>query len=215
MHISYIKIILAVLLFLCLLDMPYDYYQLVRFLAMLAFAYLAYFASQKRNTNAVFIYIGLAILFQPLVKIALGRTIWNGIDVIVGLGLLLSLMPSKTTPKQVEHNNPNNSRITDDAVTPLENITLKVEPVVKEIITVREVIVVNEKGTLNEDLAENETITGKKIKKPSKIKQDNETKNKWLYPTDDLGKLEKGVELDSITYLRENPDKNPNDFTII
>jgi hypothetical protein len=40
-------------------------------------------------------------------------------------------------------------------------------------------------------------------------------KNKWLYPTDEIGKLEKGVEMESITYLRENPDKNPNDFTII
>jgi len=33
----------------------------------------------------------LAILFQPLLKIALGREGWNVVDVIVGVGLLVSM----------------------------------------------------------------------------------------------------------------------------
>jgi hypothetical protein len=43
------------------------------------------------------IYGGLALLFQPFFKIALGREIWNIVDVIVGIGLLLSIYrkPSK------------------------------------------------------------------------------------------------------------------------
>jgi hypothetical protein len=37
-----IKIVLAALFFLCLMDMPYGYYQLVSFLALLGFTILAY-----------------------------------------------------------------------------------------------------------------------------------------------------------------------------
>jgi hypothetical protein len=37
------------------------------------------------------IYGGLALLFQPFFKIALGREIWNVVDVIVGIGLLVSI----------------------------------------------------------------------------------------------------------------------------
>ena len=82
-----IKIILAALLLLCLLNMPYGYFQFVRFSAMIGFAYLAYSASKK---NEMLIYIGLAILFQPFFKIAMGRTIWNILDLIVAIGLLTS-----------------------------------------------------------------------------------------------------------------------------
>ena len=90
-----IKIILAVLFFLCLLDMPYGYFQLVRFAAMIGFAVLAYFASSKDDKTEMIVYIALAILFQPVFKIALGRTIWNVIDVIVGIGLLVSIFVDK------------------------------------------------------------------------------------------------------------------------
>ena len=50
---------------------------------MTGFAYLAYSANQLTNKNEVFIYIALAILFQPTFKIALGRTLWNIVDIIV------------------------------------------------------------------------------------------------------------------------------------
>ncbi len=86
-----IKIILAILLFLCLAKMSYGYYQLVRFLALLGFAVLAFQAHKRENQNEMIIYIALALLFQPLFKISLGRELWNTVDVIVGIGLLLSL----------------------------------------------------------------------------------------------------------------------------
>ena len=90
-----IKIVLAVLLILCLFNMPYGFYQFVRFAAMVAFAYLAFSANEQNKKNEVFVYLALAILFQPFVKIALGRTIWNIIDVVVGVGLLISLLTTK------------------------------------------------------------------------------------------------------------------------
>ena len=85
MKFSAIKVGLAILFFVCLLDMPYGYFQLVRFVALVAFGILAYKANQTGNQTAMLIYIGLALLFQPLIKISLGRQIWNVVDVIVGI----------------------------------------------------------------------------------------------------------------------------------
>ena len=86
-----IKIILAVLFFVCLMEMPYGYYQLVRFAALVGFAILAYKANEQGQKIEAIIYVCLAILFQPLIKIALGREIWNVVDVIVGVGLIISI----------------------------------------------------------------------------------------------------------------------------
>lgn len=86
-----IKIILSILFFVCLADMPYGYFQFVRFAGLFGFLILAYKVhAQDRNIEMI-VYICLALLFQPLFKIALGRQIWNIADVIVGLGLILSL----------------------------------------------------------------------------------------------------------------------------
>jgi len=100
-----IKIILAILLLLCLADMPYGYYQFVRFAAMAGFLYLAYLAiedNKKKNIAVVwseyqvkylplFNYVLLALLFQPFFKIALGRTIWNIVDLIAAFILIGSI----------------------------------------------------------------------------------------------------------------------------
>ena len=87
-----LKIILTSMLFLCLFGMPYGFYQLVRFVAMLGFGLLAYQAYKEERNTELIIYCVLALLFQPIFKIALGRTLWNLIDVIVGIGLLLSIL---------------------------------------------------------------------------------------------------------------------------
>lgn len=86
-----IKTALAILLLLCLLKMPYGYYQLVRFLALVGFGFLAYQAYQQENIAGAFVLIALAMLFQPFFKIALGREIWNIVDIGVAFGLLGSL----------------------------------------------------------------------------------------------------------------------------
>lgn len=86
-----IKIVLAILFFICLLEMPYGFYQFVRFAGLVGFAILAYQANQQGRQTEMFIYAGLALLFQPFFKIALGRQMWNIVDVVVGLGLLVSI----------------------------------------------------------------------------------------------------------------------------
>jgi hypothetical protein len=91
-----IKILLSILLFACLLKMPYGYYQLIRILSTVTFLYLAFLEDKKGIKNNVFIFIGLAVLFQPFVKISLGREIWKLVDVIVAFFLLLNVFLKKS-----------------------------------------------------------------------------------------------------------------------
>jgi hypothetical protein len=93
---DFVKIALTVLMFLCLLDMPYGFYQFVRFAALIGFGFLAYTATEQNKNTEIIIYACLALLFQPFYKIALGRELWNIVDVIIGVGLIGSFMLNKT-----------------------------------------------------------------------------------------------------------------------
>lgn len=84
-----LKLILAATLLLCLAPMPYGYYQLVRVVAMIAFAIMAYQYYEKENVPLAISFCGLALLFQPFIKVALGRTLWNIVDVIVAVVLAI------------------------------------------------------------------------------------------------------------------------------
>jgi hypothetical protein len=92
--------------------MPYGYYQLVRFIAMTVFGVIAWLHYATRHSSRLYVtevqegYIkddsttihskvsmaivfgALALLFQPFFKIALGRILWNIVDVIVA-GMLI------------------------------------------------------------------------------------------------------------------------------
>lgn len=74
---------LAAMMLLCLAPMPYGYFQLVRFVAMIVFGLMAYRYYQNQKMVATWVFGALALLFQPIYKIALGRVVWNVVDVIV------------------------------------------------------------------------------------------------------------------------------------
>jgi hypothetical protein len=85
------KIGLAILILICLFQLPYGYYQLFRFMFVVGFAILAYYEYERKNIPMVILFIGLAVLFQPLAKIPLGRQVWAIVDVIVAVGLVSSV----------------------------------------------------------------------------------------------------------------------------
>lgn len=96
-HIGILKIILAILSLTCLFDMPYGYYQLFRLIAFGAFAYLAYVEQEDKGWLTVWVIS--ALLVQPIFKIALGREIWNVVDVIWSVLLIVSaILRSKEYP---------------------------------------------------------------------------------------------------------------------
>ena len=87
-----VKIALSILLLLCLLKMPYGYFQLVRFIGMIVFIILAYFEKDKTNKILMVVWICSALLINPFIKIALGRFIWNIVDVIWAILLIGTLL---------------------------------------------------------------------------------------------------------------------------
>lgn len=85
----HLPLILAIVLLLCLLPMPYGYYMFVRVVAAVSFAYFAYQFHSTKSEVMMLLFIALALLFQPIVKIPLGRELWNAVDVIVAVGMLV------------------------------------------------------------------------------------------------------------------------------
>ena len=79
----------AIALLVCLLPMPYGYYTIIRFVAMIIFACMAFNFYKEDKIPLCVIACSLALLFQPFYKFALGRTMWNVVDVIVAAALFL------------------------------------------------------------------------------------------------------------------------------
>lgn len=95
-----VKCILAILLFACLLVLPYGFYQMVRFVAFFGFAYLAFNAYEQGHKNMIWYYAAMGLLFQPFFKVALGRSLWNIVDILVGTMLLISAF--RTSGKNIK-----------------------------------------------------------------------------------------------------------------
>jgi hypothetical protein len=85
------KLIWAALLLLCLAKMPYGYYQLIRIVSMIGFGILAATAYRAGKTTETIVFIGLVLLFQPFQKVALGRTIWNLVDIAIAGWLIYTV----------------------------------------------------------------------------------------------------------------------------
>ena len=101
-----IYLILAAMMLLCLAPMPYGYYMLVRFVAMVVFGLIAYRYYMIHKKVAMWVFIVLALLFQPLYKIALGRVTWNVVDVLVAILLIALFFLEKRLSKSNVHYQP-------------------------------------------------------------------------------------------------------------
>lgn len=97
---KYLKIVLAVLLLMCLLDMPYGFYVLIRYVATVAFGYMAYGFYQERKNELAIASGALAVLFQPIIKFALGRFVWNVVDVVAAIALLVLVFVESKNNKE-------------------------------------------------------------------------------------------------------------------
>lgn len=67
-----IQVILILALLLCLFPMPYGYFILVRYLATVVFTIMAYHHYKQQNNTTTYLWVCLALLFQPFFKITLG-----------------------------------------------------------------------------------------------------------------------------------------------
>ena len=98
----WIKISLIIILLLCLFDMPYWYYQLVRIFGTIGFAYLAYIDYKNKVKFTPYIFGIAAILLNPIAKISFGREMWNVIDVVLAGILIVSFFKGRKLKEKEE-----------------------------------------------------------------------------------------------------------------
>lgn len=81
--------IAAGFLFLGVLPLPYGYYMLLRLIAVCVFAWAAYITFERNEVVLPWIFIVLALVFNPIMQIHLPKGIWAIIDFCSGLFLFL------------------------------------------------------------------------------------------------------------------------------
>ena len=67
---------------------------------MVAFGVMAYRYYIQHKLTLMITFASFAVLFQPFIKIALGRTIWNIVDVIVAVLLIILWIKDKQIKKE-------------------------------------------------------------------------------------------------------------------
>lgn len=92
---NYLKIIVIILLLIGLPDLPYGYYQVLRWIVTGVTGYLAYLAYENEKKIWVWIFGVIAILFNPIIPFYLDKSTWVLIDVVVA-GLILVSLFQKT-----------------------------------------------------------------------------------------------------------------------
>jgi hypothetical protein len=80
--------ITSALLALGAAPLPYGYYTFLRLVACGVFAFLAYIFAYKRGRFLPYIFGGLALLFNPFIKIHLPKEVWVVVDIASAVLLL-------------------------------------------------------------------------------------------------------------------------------
>lgn len=94
------KIIMIIGLLLCLGNMPYGYYMLVRVAATILFGILAFDYYGKEQQGFMVGCIILAALFQPLVRLPIGREMWGVVDIAAAIFLGATMFGHKKEKEQ-------------------------------------------------------------------------------------------------------------------
>ena len=90
-----VKIILVVVLLSCLLPLPYGAFELIIFVALVCFVYLAYKYFRNHEEGKALVFGALALLIQPFFKLSLGRGLWNVVDVAIAIFIIYLLVKKK------------------------------------------------------------------------------------------------------------------------
>lgn len=84
--------IAAASLFIALVpDLPYGYYQILRWVVCACACFGGFIGMEKERHGWLGTFVVVAILFNPILPIHLSREIWQPIDAVVGIIFLCSL----------------------------------------------------------------------------------------------------------------------------
>jgi len=79
------SLVAALMLLGALGSWPYGYYQLLRWVTCGAAVFVAFMAYNWQNKWATWLFVFIAVLFNPIVPIHLTRELWQPIDVICAI----------------------------------------------------------------------------------------------------------------------------------
>ena len=86
------KILVVVLMFVALGDHPYGYYQFLRWITVFSAGYLAYKSQENKKTNWFWVFLAIAILFNPVLPIYQSKSTWGFFNVAVGIIYIISII---------------------------------------------------------------------------------------------------------------------------
>lgn len=78
-----LKLIIAALLLLAILDLPYGYYTFLRIVVSIAAGIIALNSYEDEDSDLWFFYAGVAALFNPIIPVYLPKELWIVLDVII------------------------------------------------------------------------------------------------------------------------------------
>ena len=89
--------ICAAMLFLGAAPLPYGYYTLLRLVSCGTFGFAAYVSFSRGRKVLPWIFVLVAVAFNPIVKVHLPKEVWAIVDVAAGLLLLATSKHIKST----------------------------------------------------------------------------------------------------------------------
>lgn len=90
----YARLITSAMLFISLYRLPIGYYNFLRWVTCgtaLYVAFISYLKKDKINFG-VWLFVLIALLFNPILPFYLGRELWQIVDVIVAMIFMLSII---------------------------------------------------------------------------------------------------------------------------
>ncbi len=91
------QFVLAFLLFGSLDPVPGDYFEFLRIVVVVFFSIGAVRAYRMDRKGLLIFSLLVVVLFQPFLKIDLGRFLWNAVNIILGIYLLGDLVSKRLT----------------------------------------------------------------------------------------------------------------------
>ncbi len=85
------KIVTILFLLIALADLPYGYFQFLKWVVLASAGYAAYLYYQSKKKVWVFIFGIIALLFNPIFRFYFSRETWCILDVIVAIIFFTSL----------------------------------------------------------------------------------------------------------------------------
>ena len=87
-----LALVSAAMLGLSLLNgWPYDFFTVLRIVVCASAAYIAWLTTEEGETNWTWVFVVVAILFNPIFIISLKRATWLPIDALTGVFMVVSM----------------------------------------------------------------------------------------------------------------------------